>query len=94
MTLTDLLEPQQSFMSCLCSRNVVFTDINSILRYLARVAATAGLYGANLMEHAEVRTAHPLGCVLFFGLCFRSCENFVSLLDYVPLFSVRILTEC
>lgn len=36
------------------SENVVFTDINSILRYLARVAATARLYGSNLMEHTEI----------------------------------------
>ncbi|XP_066236395.1 bifunctional glutamate/proline--tRNA ligase [Saccopteryx leptura] len=36
------------------SENVVFTDINSILRYLARVAAAAGLYGCNLMEHTEI----------------------------------------
>ncbi|KAM8814869.1 bifunctional glutamate/proline--tRNA ligase [Rhynchonycteris naso] len=36
------------------SENVVFTDINSILRYLARVAAAAGLYGTNLMEHTEI----------------------------------------
>uniref|UniRef100_A0A2K6LDS0 Bifunctional glutamate/proline--tRNA ligase n=1 Tax=Rhinopithecus bieti TaxID=61621 RepID=A0A2K6LDS0_RHIBE len=35
------------------SENVIFTDVNSILRYLARVATTAGLYGCNLMEHTE-----------------------------------------
>ncbi|XP_036210571.1 bifunctional glutamate/proline--tRNA ligase isoform X3 [Myotis myotis] len=36
------------------SENVVFTDVNSILRYLARVAMTARLYGSNLMEHTEI----------------------------------------
>ncbi|KAM5238586.1 bifunctional glutamate/proline--tRNA ligase isoform 2-T2 [Ctenodactylus gundi] len=36
------------------SQDVVFTDINSILRYLARVATTAGLYGSNLLEHTEI----------------------------------------
>lgn len=36
------------------SESVVFTDTNSILRYLARVAATSGLYGSNLMEHTEI----------------------------------------
>ncbi|ELW72561.1 Bifunctional aminoacyl-tRNA synthetase [Tupaia chinensis] len=35
------------------SENVMFTDVNSILRYLARVATTTGLYGSNMMEHAE-----------------------------------------
>lgn len=36
-------------------RNVSFTDVNSIARYLARVACSAGLYGSNLLEHTEVR---------------------------------------
>ncbi|XP_060034442.1 bifunctional glutamate/proline--tRNA ligase isoform X2 [Erinaceus europaeus] len=36
------------------SENVVFTDINSMLRYLARVATTVGLYGSNQMEHTEI----------------------------------------
>ncbi|XP_006140298.1 bifunctional glutamate/proline--tRNA ligase [Tupaia chinensis] len=36
------------------SENVMFTDVNSILRYLARVATTTGLYGSNMMEHAEI----------------------------------------
>ncbi|EOA96806.1 Bifunctional aminoacyl-tRNA synthetase, partial [Anas platyrhynchos] len=34
--------------------NVSFTDVNSIARYLARVASSAGLYGSNLLEHTEV----------------------------------------
>ncbi|XP_027308934.1 bifunctional glutamate/proline--tRNA ligase isoform X4 [Anas platyrhynchos] len=36
------------------SENVSFTDVNSIARYLARVASSAGLYGSNLLEHTEV----------------------------------------
>lgn len=36
------------------SESVVFTDVNSILRYLARIATTSGLYGTNLMEHTEI----------------------------------------
>ena len=47
----------------------MFTDVNSILRYLARVATSAGLYGSNLMEHTEVRSA-----------CFRGCDVFCFML--------------
>lgn len=36
------------------SETVAFTDVNSILRYLARIATTSGLYGTNLMEHTEI----------------------------------------
>lgn len=51
----------------------MFTDINSILRYLARVATTSGLYGTNLMEHTEVSKGCVFSraclvlCVLMFG---------------------------
>jgi bifunctional glutamyl/prolyl-tRNA synthetase len=54
---------------------VVFADINSILRYLARVATTAELYGANLMEHTEVNNDHLFPCACFvwcFGLVYAS----------------------
>ncbi|KAJ8401185.1 hypothetical protein AAFF_G00387670 [Aldrovandia affinis] len=36
------------------SDSVQFSDVNSITRYLARVAPTLGLYGSNLMEQTEV----------------------------------------
>ncbi|KAJ8289595.1 hypothetical protein GJAV_G00003130 [Gymnothorax javanicus] len=36
------------------SDTVQFNDVNSITRYLARVAPSLGLYGANLMEQTEV----------------------------------------
>ncbi|KFU87452.1 Bifunctional glutamate/proline--tRNA ligase, partial [Chaetura pelagica] len=36
------------------SEHVSFTDVNSIARYLARVAVSAGLYGSNLLEHTEI----------------------------------------
>ncbi|KAF7253214.1 Bifunctional glutamate/proline--tRNA ligase [Varanus komodoensis] len=32
---------------------VAFTDVNSIARYLARIATSSGLYGSNLLEHTE-----------------------------------------
>ncbi|XP_037342526.2 bifunctional glutamate/proline--tRNA ligase isoform X3 [Pungitius pungitius] len=36
------------------SDSVQFNDVNSISRYLARVAPALGLYGANMMEQTEV----------------------------------------
>ncbi|XP_074944948.1 bifunctional glutamate/proline--tRNA ligase isoform X3 [Phalacrocorax aristotelis] len=36
------------------SEHVSFTDVNSIARYLARAAGSAGLYGSNLLEHTEI----------------------------------------
>ncbi|XP_074846044.1 bifunctional glutamate/proline--tRNA ligase isoform X2 [Carettochelys insculpta] len=37
-----------------CVYLIVFTDVNSIVRYLGRVATSAGLYGSNLLEHTEI----------------------------------------
>ncbi|XP_057184873.1 bifunctional glutamate/proline--tRNA ligase-like, partial [Triplophysa rosa] len=36
------------------SDQVQFSDVNSITRYLARVAPALGLYGSNMMEQTEV----------------------------------------
>ncbi|KAM3930026.1 bifunctional glutamate/proline--tRNA ligase isoform 2-T2 [Leptodactylus fuscus] len=36
------------------SNDVSFTDVNSIIRYLARLAPQAGLLGSNLMEQTEI----------------------------------------
>ncbi|XP_040286384.1 bifunctional glutamate/proline--tRNA ligase isoform X2 [Bufo bufo] len=36
------------------SEHVSFTDVNSIIRYLARLAPQAGLLGSNLMEQTEI----------------------------------------
>ncbi|XP_069055266.1 bifunctional glutamate/proline--tRNA ligase isoform X2 [Lepisosteus oculatus] len=36
------------------SDSVQFSDVNSIARYLARAAASRGLYGSGLLEHTEV----------------------------------------
>lgn len=41
--------------------------MNSIVRYLARVAGSTGLYGSNLLEHTEVRRNHAS---LFFPFPF------------------------
>uniref|UniRef100_A0A2K5CJ23 Glutamyl-tRNA synthetase n=1 Tax=Aotus nancymaae TaxID=37293 RepID=A0A2K5CJ23_AOTNA len=58
------------------SENVIFTDVNSILRYLARVATTAGLYGCNLMEHTEID--HWLE---FSATKLSSCNSFTSAIN-------------
>lgn len=58
---------------------MVFTDVNSILRYLARVATTAGLYGSNLLEHTEVRDEHFFGFILIYALFFRALHFIVGL---------------
>ncbi|XP_058525175.1 bifunctional glutamate/proline--tRNA ligase [Ochotona princeps] len=55
------------------SENVVFTDINSILRYMARVANRVGLYGSNLLEHTEID--HWLE---FSATKLSSCDMFPS----------------
>lgn len=61
-------------------RHVSFTDVNSIARYLARVAGSAGLYGSNLLEHTEVRRNHAsLFFFFFFLLSFGLRSKFVSL---------------
>lgn len=54
--------------------------MNSIARYLARVAGSAGLYGLNLLEHTEVRRNCAslfffsyslfLPLIEMFGFCF------------------------
>ncbi|KAM4693873.1 bifunctional glutamate/proline--tRNA ligase isoform 2-T2 [Discoglossus pictus] len=36
------------------SDTVSFTDVNTIVRYLARLATNTRLYGSNLMEHTEI----------------------------------------
>ncbi|XP_012582375.1 PREDICTED: bifunctional glutamate/proline--tRNA ligase isoform X2 [Condylura cristata] len=62
------------------SENVVFTDVNSILRYLARVATTAGLYGTNQLEHTEID--HWLE---FSATKLSSCSLFTSAVNELNL---------
>ncbi|XP_004613070.2 bifunctional glutamate/proline--tRNA ligase isoform X2 [Sorex araneus] len=62
------------------SENVAFTDINSILRYLARVATSAGLYGSNQLEHTEID--HWLE---FSVTKLSSCDLFPSALNELNL---------
>uniref|UniRef100_A0A8C7GY78 Glutamyl-prolyl-tRNA synthetase 1 n=1 Tax=Oncorhynchus kisutch TaxID=8019 RepID=A0A8C7GY78_ONCKI len=37
-----------------CVKSVQFSDLNSITRYLARLAPSLGLYGSNMLEQTEV----------------------------------------
>jgi len=50
--------------------------VNSIVRYLARVAASAGLYGANLLEHTEVRK--NCAFLFFYFLLSFACDQSVG----------------
>ncbi|XP_077878966.1 bifunctional glutamate/proline--tRNA ligase isoform X3 [Ictidomys tridecemlineatus] len=81
------------------SENVVFTDINSILRYLARVATTAGLYGTNLMEHTEVdhwlefSTTKLSSCDLF-ASAISELNHCLSLRTYLVGNSMTLADLC
>lgn len=44
-----------TYMFNFLNSQITFTDVNSIARYLARIATSAGLYGSNLLEHTEVK---------------------------------------
>ncbi|XP_053164889.1 bifunctional glutamate/proline--tRNA ligase isoform X5 [Hemicordylus capensis] len=55
------------------SDQVAFTDVNSIARYLARIATSAGLYGSNLLEHTEIDHWLEFGTTkLSTSACFAS----------------------
>ncbi|KAM4861247.1 bifunctional glutamate/proline--tRNA ligase [Thomomys bottae] len=81
------------------SENVVFTDINSILRYLARVATTAGLYGTNLMEHTEIdhwlefSTTKLSSCHLFTS-AINELNHCLSLRTYLVGNSLTLADLC
>lgn len=49
-----------SLIRCVSFSQVQFSDVNSITRYLARVAPALGLYGSNMMEQTEVRFGNHL----------------------------------
>ncbi|XP_012870440.1 PREDICTED: bifunctional glutamate/proline--tRNA ligase [Dipodomys ordii] len=81
------------------SENVVFTDVNSILRYLARVATTAGLYGTNLMEHTEIdhwlefRSTKLPSCNLFTS-AINELNHCLSLRTYLVGNSLTLADLC
>ncbi|XP_036787948.2 bifunctional glutamate/proline--tRNA ligase isoform X4 [Manis pentadactyla] len=81
------------------SENVVFTDINSILRYLARVATTAGLYGSNLMEHTEIDhwlefSATKLSSCTLFTSAINELNHCLSMRTYLVGHSLSLADLC
>ncbi|XP_045443070.1 bifunctional glutamate/proline--tRNA ligase isoform X1 [Pipistrellus kuhlii] len=81
------------------SENVVFTDINSILRYLARVALTARLYGSNLMEHTEIDhwmefSATKLSSCHLFPSAINELNHCLSLRTYLVGNSLSLADLC
>lgn len=81
------------------SENVVFTDVNSILRYLARVATTAGLYGSDLMEHTEIDhwlefSATKLSSCSLFTSAVSELNHCLSLRTYLVGNSLSLADLC
>ncbi|XP_021566699.1 bifunctional glutamate/proline--tRNA ligase isoform X4 [Carlito syrichta] len=81
------------------SENVVFTDVNSILRYLARVATTVGLYGSNLMEHTEIDhwlefSATKLSSCNLFTSAISELNHCLSLRTYLVGNSLSLADLC
>uniref|UniRef100_A0A8D2LJN7 proline--tRNA ligase n=1 Tax=Varanus komodoensis TaxID=61221 RepID=A0A8D2LJN7_VARKO len=67
---------------------VAFTDVNSIARYLARIATSSGLYGSNLLEHTEIDhwmefSTTKLSDPTKFALALQELNNSLSLRTYL-----------
>ncbi|XP_034967252.1 bifunctional glutamate/proline--tRNA ligase isoform X1 [Zootoca vivipara] len=70
------------------SDQVTFTDVNSIARYLARIATSAGLYGSNLLEHTEIDhwmefSTTKLSSSTSFASAIQELNNCLSLRTYL-----------
>ncbi|XP_037989459.1 bifunctional glutamate/proline--tRNA ligase isoform X3 [Motacilla alba alba] len=81
------------------SEQVSFTDVNSIARYLARVAASAGLYGSNLLEHTEIDhwlefSATKLSAASQFALAVQELNHCLSLRTYLVGNSLSLADLC
>uniref|UniRef100_A0A4X2KTG4 Bifunctional glutamate/proline--tRNA ligase n=1 Tax=Vombatus ursinus TaxID=29139 RepID=A0A4X2KTG4_VOMUR len=81
------------------SDNVTFTDVNSIPRYLARVATSAGLYGCNLMEHTEIDhwlefSATKLSSCTLFTTAISELNHCLSLRTYLVGNSLSLADLC
>ncbi|XP_068922106.1 bifunctional glutamate/proline--tRNA ligase isoform X1 [Petaurus breviceps papuanus] len=79
--------------------NVAFTDVNSIPRYLARVATSAGLYGCNLMEHTEIDhwlefSATKLSSCTLFTTSISELNHCLSLRTYLVGNSLSLADLC
>uniref|UniRef100_A0A8C0GQT1 Bifunctional glutamate/proline--tRNA ligase n=1 Tax=Chelonoidis abingdonii TaxID=106734 RepID=A0A8C0GQT1_CHEAB len=81
------------------SDHAVFTDVNSIVRYLARVATSAGLYGFNLLEHTEIDhwlefSATKLSTSAQFGSALLELNHCLSLRTYLVGNSLSLADLC
>ncbi|XP_032538066.1 bifunctional glutamate/proline--tRNA ligase isoform X5 [Chiroxiphia lanceolata] len=81
------------------SEHVSFTDVNSIARYLARVAASAGLYGSNLLEHTEIDhwlefSATKLSAATQFLSAVQELNHCLSLRTYLVGNSLSLADLC
>uniref|UniRef100_A0A8B9G1C3 Glutamyl-prolyl-tRNA synthetase 1 n=1 Tax=Amazona collaria TaxID=241587 RepID=A0A8B9G1C3_9PSIT len=80
-------------------RQVSFTDVNSIARYLARVAGSAGLYGSNLLEHTEIDhwlefSATKLAAAKQFLSAVQELNHSLSLRTYLVGNSLSLADLC
>uniref|UniRef100_A0A7M4DZP8 Bifunctional glutamate/proline--tRNA ligase n=1 Tax=Crocodylus porosus TaxID=8502 RepID=A0A7M4DZP8_CROPO len=81
------------------SDHVTFTDANSIARYLARVATSAGLYGSNLLEHTEIDhwlefSATKLSAPSQFPSAIHELNHCLSLRTYLVGNSLSLADLC
>ncbi|XP_058656694.1 bifunctional glutamate/proline--tRNA ligase isoform X6 [Ammospiza caudacuta] len=81
------------------SEQVSFSDVNSIARYLARVAASAGLYGSNLLEHTEIDhwlefSATKLSTASQFPSAIQELNHCLSLRTYLVGNSLSLADLC
>ncbi|KAM6324331.1 bifunctional glutamate/proline--tRNA ligase [Aegotheles albertisi] len=81
------------------SEHVSFTDVNSIARYLARVAGSAGLYGLNLLEHTEIDhwlefSATKLSTASQFPSAVQELNHCLSLRTYLVGNSLSLADFC
>ncbi|XP_019372022.1 PREDICTED: bifunctional glutamate/proline--tRNA ligase [Gavialis gangeticus] len=81
------------------SDHVTFTDANSIARYLARVATSAGLYGSNILEHTEIDhwlefSATKLSAPSEFPSAIHELNHCLSLRTYLVGNSVSLADLC
>ncbi|KAM6433802.1 bifunctional glutamate/proline--tRNA ligase isoform 2-T2 [Rhynochetos jubatus] len=81
------------------SEHVSFSDVNSIARYLARVAGSAGLYGSNLLEHTEIDhwlefSATKLSTASQFLSAIQELNHCLSLRTYLVGDSLSLADLC
>uniref|UniRef100_A0A8C3HFG9 Bifunctional glutamate/proline--tRNA ligase n=1 Tax=Chrysemys picta bellii TaxID=8478 RepID=A0A8C3HFG9_CHRPI len=93
------VSPAALFKVLFAQVHAVFTDVNSIVRYLARVATSAGLYGSNLLEHTEIDhwlefSATKLSTGAQFGSALLELNHCLSLRTYLVGNSLSLADLC